>query len=472
MAKDPKDKKIPTNRAVRTAALGRVAAGAVIRQAGVKVATAGRGEEKKRQIMDRRQAEAMRAIVSGLGTMRGAAMKIGQALSVVDGGIIPEEVREDFQKALAQLRDSAPTVSFEKMRKVIEADLGAPLDEHFAEFDSTAIAAASIGQVYRAKLHDGRDVVVKVQYPGIDKAVRADIKNMALLTHAFKLIAPAIDSKALADEIRDRIEEELDYELEAQNQRAAARLYRGHPYIFVPDVVTALSGRRVLVSEYFAGAGFEQMKEADDATRNRFAEIIFRFYGGGMLRHRQFSGDPHPGNFLYGADGTVAFLDFGLYKHISAEAVEYQLAIQRAMVDKDPVAIHKALADAGFLPDPAAVSPEEAAPLMEDALGWLTTDEVVQFTPEMVNEVIARTAMPTADSFNLIRKQAVPAEQIMTGRTLVMALAAIGQLRATNNWHRIAREWQYGDAPATPLGVEEAESAWGAAQVRVPVTAR
>ena len=198
MAKDPKDKKVPTSRVVRTATLGRVAAGQVLRHAGAKVVTAGRSEEKKKVVMDRRQAEAMRALVNGLGTMRGAAMKIGQALSVVDGGIFPEEIREDFQKALAELRDAAPTVSFEKMRKVIEQDLGGPLREHFAEFADTPMASASIGQVYRAKLHNGRDVCVKVQYPGIDKAVRADIKNLAFMTHAIKLIAPAFDTSAMA----------------------------------------------------------------------------------------------------------------------------------------------------------------------------------------------------------------------------------------------------------------------------------
>lgn len=469
MAREPKERKIPTSRAVRTATLGRVAAGQVLRQAGAKVATAGRSDEKKKVVMDRRQADAMRALVNGLGTMRGAAMKIGQALSVVDGGIIPEEVREDFQKALAQLRDSAPTVSFDKMVKVIEADLGGPLSLHFAEFGETPIAAASIGQVYRAKMHDGRDVVVKVQYPGIDKAVRADIKNLALITHALKLIAPAIDTSAMAAEIRDRIEEELDYELEAQNQRSAARLYRGHPFITVPEVITSVSGRRVLVSEYFEGIGFEAIKELDQATRNRFAEIVFRFYGAGMLQHRQFSGDPHPGNYLLGADGTVAFLDFGLYKHLDAEAVADQLAIHRAMVEGDPIAIHAALDRGGYLPDPDSVTPEEAAPILQDVLGWLVVDEEILITPDLVNEAIA-TVIPSGANFNVVRKQSAPADQMLAGRAIVMVMAAIGQLQASNNWHRIAREWQYGDAPVTALGIEEAESTWGAA--RLPATAR
>ncbi|WP_084529362.1 ABC1 kinase family protein [Nocardia crassostreae] len=469
MAKDPMDKKVPTSRTVRTAALGRIAAGQVLRQAGAKVATVGRGDEKKKVVMDRRQAEAMRALVNGLGTMRGAAMKIGQALSVVDGGIFPDEIREDFQKALAQLRDSAPTVSFEKMRKVIEEDLGGTLKEHFAQFEDKPLASASIGQVYRARLHDGREVCVKVQYPGIDKAVRADVKNMALLTHGLKIIAPALDTKAMAEEIRDRVEEELDYELEAQNQRAAARLYRGHPFIVVPDVVSSLSGRRVLVTEFFPGRGFEEIKDTDQETRNRVAEILFRFFGGGMLRYRQFSGDPHPGNFLVGDDGRVAFLDFGLYKYVAADAVEHQLRIQRAMAEDDAPGVHRALSEAGFIPDPDSVPVAEAAGIVGAVIGWLTTDENLCITTEMVNDAMAQTIVPTSDSFGLIRKQSVPQEQLVTLRTLVMVMAALGQLRAEGNWHRIAREWQYNEAPVTELGRIEAESDW-ATTTLVPVS--
>ncbi|QLY33162.1 AarF/ABC1/UbiB kinase family protein [Nocardia huaxiensis] len=471
MARDASDKKVPTSRALRTAALGRVAAGAVLRQAGVKVATVGRSEEKKKAVMDRKQAEAMKALVNGLGTMRGAALKIGQALSIVDGGIFPDEVRDDFQKALAKLRDSAPTVGFDKMRKLIETELGGKLSEHFAEFRETPIASASIGQVYRARLHDGREVCVKVQYPGIDKAVRADIKNMALFSHALKLIAPALDTAALSAEIRDRVEEELDYELEAQNQRAAARLFRGHPFIVVPDVVTALSGQRVLVTEFFDGRGFEDIKNDDQQARNRVAEIIFRFFCAGLLRYGQFSGDPHPGNFLVGADGRIAFLDFGLYKFIDQKSIEDLLVIQRAMAEGDALAVHRGLAAGGFLPDPDEVDAEEALPIVESVFGWLTVDEVVEITPEMVNDALANTIVPTGDSFNLIRKQSIPQEQMVSLRTLVMVMAVLGQLRAANNWHAIAREWQYNDAPTTELGRLEAESEWADTHVFTPARA-
>jgi predicted unusual protein kinase regulating ubiquinone biosynthesis (AarF/ABC1/UbiB family) len=250
--------------------------------------------------------------------MKGAAMKLGQVMSFLDVGLVPEEYREEFQRKLGELRDAAPKVRFSDMRKVIESELGEKLADAFDEFDETPIAAASIGQVYRARLHDGRDVAVKVQYPGVAQAVRADMQNLGMILRLLKRIAPGLDVKATAEEVRSRIGDELDYELEAQNQRSMARIFRGHPFIVVPDVVTALTREKVIVSEFVSGLGFDAIKQLDQPTRNRVGETVFRFYFGCMYRHHQFSGDPHPGNFLLMDDGKVAFLDFGLFKVMPA----------------------------------------------------------------------------------------------------------------------------------------------------------
>ena len=257
-------------------------------------------------------------------------MKLGQVMSFLDVGLVPEEYREEFQRKLGELRDAAPKVRFSDMRKVIESELGESLKDTFAEFDETPIAAASIGQVYRARLHDGRDVAVKVQYPGVAQAVRADMQNLGMILRLMKRIAPGLDVKATAEEIRSRIGDELDYELEAQNQRSMARIYRGHPFIVVPDVVTSMTREKVIVSEFVSGLGFDAIKQLDQATRDRVGEIVFRFYFGCMYRHRQFSGDPHPGNFLLMDDGKVAFLDFGLFKVMPKDLLEIELACQRA----------------------------------------------------------------------------------------------------------------------------------------------
>jgi predicted unusual protein kinase regulating ubiquinone biosynthesis (AarF/ABC1/UbiB family) len=242
-------------------------------------------------------------------------------LSFLDVGLVPEEYRDEFQRKLGELRDAAPNVRFSDMRKVIESELEQPLADVFAAFEEEPVAAASIGQVYRAVLHDGREVAVKVQYPGVAQAVRADMQNLGMLLRLMKQVAPGLDVKAIAEEVRARIGEELDYELEAQNQRSLARIFRGHPFIVVPDVVTALSREKVIVTEYVRGAGFDAIKEMDQATRDRVGEIVFRFFFGCMYRHHQFSGDPHPGNFMLLDDGSVAFLDFGLFKVMPKELI-------------------------------------------------------------------------------------------------------------------------------------------------------
>src|SRR6476469_7427663 len=252
--------KIPTSRVRRTATVASLAAGEAVKQFGTRAANVTRGDEASEEAMARRQLETAKQIVAALGTMKGAAMKLGQVMSFLDVGLVPEEHRDEFQRKLGELRDAAPNVRFDDMRKVIEEEFDEPLDEVFGSFEEEPIAAASIGQVYRAQLHDGRDVAVKVQYPGVAAAVRADMQNLGLILRLMHRVAPGIDVKALAEEVRLRIFEELDYELEAQNQRSLARIYRRHPFIVVPDVITRLSHERVLVTEFVEGVKFEELK--------------------------------------------------------------------------------------------------------------------------------------------------------------------------------------------------------------------
>jgi predicted unusual protein kinase regulating ubiquinone biosynthesis (AarF/ABC1/UbiB family) len=376
----------------------------------------------------------------------------------LDVGLVAEEYREEFQAELAKLRDAAPTVSFKQMRRVIEDDLEAPISEIFGSFDEQPIAAASIGQVYRATLHDGREVAVKVQYPGVAAAVRADMQNLDMIMRLLKRMTPGMDSKALAAEIRARIGEELDYELEAQNQRSLARIYNGHPFIVVPEVITSLSRERVLVSDFVRGVGFEALKGYSQSERDRIGEIVFRFFLGCLYRHRQFSGDPHPGNFMLLADGRVAFLDFGLFKRMDVPAVELELACQRAVVEGDSVTLHSLLAESGFLPEPERVDPDRLKDFIEDAIWWYTTaDEVVELTPDIATKVMIESSDPRSSHFSEMRHQDMLPEHLFGRRMEVLTLAVLSQLRAHANWHRIAREWMYGDAPVTELGLQEAE---------------
>jgi predicted unusual protein kinase regulating ubiquinone biosynthesis (AarF/ABC1/UbiB family) len=451
----PKDK-IPTSRVGRSAKLGGLAAGQAIRQAGTMAANVTRTKEGRDAALERRHIEAAEQIVTALGTMKGAAMKVGQVLSFLDVGVVPEEYREEFQRKLAALRDAAPTVTFKDMRKLIERQLESRLGEVFAEFDEEPIAAASIGQVYRAKLRDGREVAVKVQYPGIAAAVRADLQNLGMILRLVKTIAPGLDPKAIGDEIRERIEEELDYELEAANQRSLARIFRGHPFIVVPNVITSLSHEKVLVSEFVEGAGFETIRSYPQAERDRFAEILFRFYFGCLYRHHEFSGDPHPGNSMLLADGRVAFFDFGLFKRMPAGAVELEVNTLRAVIEGDAETIMRLGAEVGFFPQPERFNPELVLEHFRAASAWYTVDAEVELTPEMATQVMIDMSDPRSEYFGQLRHESAPPDHLFGRRMELLTLAVISQLRARGNFHRIAREWFYGDPPATELGRQEA----------------
>ncbi|MDX6670248.1 MAG: hypothetical protein QOI91_611 [Solirubrobacteraceae bacterium] len=454
--------KIPTGRVRRTARVGRVAASQAVKQAGTKAANLTRGQEASAKALEKRHIETAEQIVTVLGTMKGAAMKLGQVMSFLDVGLVPEEYREEFQRKLGELRDAAPKVRFEDMKKVIEQELDDKLDSEFAAFDKDPIAAASIGQVYRATLHDGREVAVKVQYPGVAGAVRADMQNLGLILRLLKRVAPGIDVGAIANEVRKRINEELDYELEAQNQRALSRIYRGHPFIVVPDVVTRLSHERLLVTEFVEGTGFDEHKLLGQEERDRIGEVIFRFYMGCLYRHHQFSGDPHPGNYKLMPDGRLAFLDFGLFKRMDAADVELELAVQRAVVEDDGDAVHRLLAEAGFLPHPERVDPGMLMDYVRDSIWWYTTDEEIELTSEIATTVMIEASDPRSSHFRQMRHQDMRPEHLFGRRMELLTLAVLGQLHATANWHRIAREWMYEDEPATEMGRLEADFYGGA----------
>jgi predicted unusual protein kinase regulating ubiquinone biosynthesis (AarF/ABC1/UbiB family) len=449
--------KIPTSRVQRTAKIGGLAAGQAIRQAGTRTANVVRSEDGKKAALERRHIEAAEQIVTALGTMKGAAMKVGQVMSFLDVGLVPEEYQEEFQKKLAALRDAAPTVTFKQMRKVIEEELGEKLSDVFSEFNEEPIAAASIGQVYRATLLDGREVAVKVQYPGVAAAVRSDMQNLGLILRLAKRIAPGMDAKAVGGEIRDRIEEELDYELEAQNQRSLARIYRGHPFIVVPGVVTSLSRERVLVTEFVEGIGFEALKERSQEERDRFGEIMFRFYFGCLYRHGQFSGDPHPGNSMLLEDGRMAFFDFGLFKRMPEGAVELEIEVLRAVIEGDAERVMRLGAETGVFPEPEKFNPERVMEHFRAATSWYTVDEYVQVTPEWATQVLIDMGDPRSEYFGQMRHESAPPDHIFGRRMEVLTFAVIAQLYARGNFHRIAREWFYGDAPETELGRQEAE---------------
>jgi len=448
---------IPTSRLSRSTKLGGLAATQAARQIGTRATNVARSDEGKQKALAKRQVETAEQIVAALGTMKGVAMKLGQVMSFLDVGLVPEEYREEFQAKLAELRDAAPKVGFKEMKGVIEGEYGARIEDVFATFDPVPIAAASIGQVYRARLEDGRDVAVKVQYPGVAQAVRADMMNLGIILRLMKSVAPGLDPKAMGDEIRSRIDEELDYELEAQNQRTLARLFRGHPFMVVPEVVTALSHEKVVVTEFVNGRGFEELKQLPQEERDRLGEIIFRFYFGCMYRHHQFSGDPHPGNSMLLDDGRMAFLDFGLFKRIPAAVSEFELQTARLGMAGEGVELIEHLHRGGFIGQPKFYTPEGILEQFHDLTWWYTSDEEIALTPEIATEVVIEMSDPRSTHFAKMRHETLPADHLFGRRLEMLTLAVMSQLRARGNWHRIAREWIYNEPPVTELGRQEAE---------------
>ncbi len=443
------DRRISSSRLGRAGRLGGMAAGAAARQLGTRAANAIRSEEEAEAALGRQALETADRLVKVLGGMKGAAMKVGQTLSVLDPGMVPGPYRDEFQAKLAQLQTMAPSVSFADMREVIEQDLGEPLSASFAEFDEKAVAAASIGQVYRARLKDGRTVAVKVQYPGIKDVVRADLKNLGVLLRLAARFTPGLDTKEIAEEITERVTEELDYELEAMNHRALAREYRGHPFIVVPPVVTELCRERVIVTEFVEGRKFAEIRHDRDAEKSRWGEILFRFYVNGPYRHLLLNGDPHPGNSLFMADGRVAFIDFGFFKRQTPEDVADQLEILKACYAQDAERLFELTVEQGII---SKRRRELVAPLMEKyraATWWFLEDHDVTLTPKDVTKVMLEHGDMRKGDFGDLR---LPSNQIVTLRAFGLVFGILGQLEATNNWYRIGREVIFGEEPVTELG--------------------
>jgi predicted unusual protein kinase regulating ubiquinone biosynthesis (AarF/ABC1/UbiB family) len=451
------DRAIPKSRVTRSARVGLVAGFGGARYASAKAANLVRSKDRADERMEELAVESAEKLVDTLGTMKGAAMKMGQLASFIDTEYLPDAYRELYQQKLGKLRTSAPSMPWEKVRKVLCEEYDEPCEDVFSHIEPDAFAAASIGQVHRATLPDGRRVAVKVQYPGVDAALRADLSNAGMILRFAKALAPGLDAKAVAEELKERVLEELDYEYEAQNQRTFARAYRDHPFVYVPHVVSRLSRDRVLVTEYVEGMGFDDIKQLDAEQRSRFGEIVFRFYLGSIYQLQHFNADAHPGNYLLLHDGRVAFLDFGMTKRLDVEQIALEIEVVKARLDNDPERLREKLHDLGFLKNPQRI---DALQLMEhvDAVGgWYWEDREREITPEYVMGVISAISDPRSDFYRLMRRENVPANELMGRRMEIGVLAVLGQLGARRNWHRIAREWWFGGEPATDLGRQEWE---------------
>ena len=388
-----------------------------------------------------------------LGNMKGAIMKAGQMISFIAEGLPPEA-----QKALATLQADVPPMAPSLAESVIRDELGADPEKLFLDWDPVPVAAASIGQVHKAVMPDGRLVAVKVQYPGVDRAIKSDLDNAEFFYGLFAQFAlKNMDVKALVDELRARMGDELDYRLEARWQHEFAERYRGHPFIHVPDVVPERSARRVITSDWVDGATWaEFLQHSSWDERQRAAEILFRFAQGSIQRHGIFNGDPHPGNYRFRHDGRVSFLDFGLVKRWEPGELESLSPILDAVLEDDPRATVRTLQAAGFWPRDSAIAVDHVFEYV--SAPWLPfqRDEFT-YTPEYIAQTIARMIDLNGEYGDVIRSLNMPPSYVILDRVVWGLGALLGRLQATANWRALLAEYRKNGPPTTELGRQEAE---------------
>ena len=414
--------------------------------------------EKREQLDYERELKTAEAVAERLGQMKGALMKLGQMASYLDEGL-PEPMRA----ALAQLQSNAPPMSAALAAEVIERELGQPPEHIFVEWDPIPIASASIGQVHRALWLDPetgveRAVAVKVQYPGVAEAIESDLGTADLLGTILKQGFSGLDPAEMVAEIRERIVDELDYELEARNQQAFADYYRGHPYFHVPEVIAPLSTARVLTSELVSGAKWDELMTWSAEERDLAAESIYRFVFRSLYRFRAFNGDPHPGNYLFHGGGRVTFLDFGLVKYFSPEDMAtFEEMITCAVIRPDLARYRQIVESAGMLAPNAPVDTDEVGRYFWRFYEPVRVSQTMTWTPEYSSAIVRHTFDRTSP---IAQYATVPRAFVFIQRINLGLYALMGQLRATGNYRRISEEiWpMVGAAPSTPMG--ERESAW------------
>lgn len=388
-------------------------------------------------------AEAVRAareLVTQLGAFKGLVMKVGQMASYLPGALPPEA-----QAVLAKLQAESTAMSYARVCEVVEAELGRSPDALFERFDREPFAAASIGQVHRARF-DGREVAVKVQYPGIEEVLASDLSTLGFMTRVSTLGLP-IDGAALVEELRERMLEECDYTLEAANQRALGALMMSDPDVHVPEVVLERSARRVLTTELVDALRFAPfVEQGSREAKDRAAGVIFRSCFQSLFRHGAYNGDPHPGNYLFHPDGRVTFLDFGCVRRFDHGFIDRWKAFARGMVEHDRANFPERLRALGF------VGREKG---FDYDYHWTLTRYLYEpFTQE--DPYFTYDDEYVAQSYSVLlfenpnqRRTAMPPEWLLLNRLQWGLNAVLAKLEATAPWPRWFRDAL--DAPFEPM---------------------
>ena len=444
-----------SERAKRTAQLARMGAKTGTGYVSMRARSVLADDDRRQELADEFQLRSAEQVAEMLGGMKGALMKLGQMASYLDQGL-PEPVRE----ALAELQQNAPPMAPELVDQVIRDELGGAPSEVFAEWDAEPLAAASIGQVHRAVTHDGLAVAVKVQSPGVDTAVAADLENTDLLFTIMGMLFPGLDPGPIVAELRERLVEELDYRIEATHQQTFAEHYRNHPFIHVPDVVADLSTSRVLTTELVEGSPFSEVLDWPDEERQLAAECLYRFAFGGIYQVHAFNGDPHPGNYIFHPGGRITFLDFGLCKRFTPQEVsDFEELIRAMVLERDVAAYRRGIERLGILPSDYEVSDDDVVEYFGHFYEFVMDSKEMEITPEWSSDSLRRFFDLSGPYAEIMKSANLPPSMVIVQRINMGLFALFGDLRARANWREIAEEiWPFTDGPpSTPRGERIAE---------------
>jgi predicted unusual protein kinase regulating ubiquinone biosynthesis (AarF/ABC1/UbiB family) len=385
-----------------------------------------------------------------LGELKGGAMKFGQALSVLEAAL-PEEVAGPYREQLTRLQDAAPPMPTQTVRDQIAKSLGPDWKDQIVWFDGGPTAAASIGQVHKGRWHDGREVAIKVQYPGAGDALMSDLRQIGRLGRTVAPLVPGVDIKPLVEEMQARAVDELDYELEAEAQRTFAAAFRDDPDIVIPDVVA--QGKEVLVTEWLESPASlaSIITDGTQEERDHYGELFVRFLFDGPARTGMLHADPHPGNFrvIPNADGTpgrLGILDFGAVARLESRGLPVAMgSLIRIAALEDREALLDGLREEGFVKDRIKLDPE----LLLDYLSPFvepTRVERFRFTREWMRTQFQRINNPREPTYTIAMKLNLPPSYLLIHRTWIGGIGVLSQLEAEAPFKAILTEYLPGFA--------------------------
>ncbi|ORV83405.1 ABC1 kinase family protein [Mycolicibacterium iranicum] len=390
-------------------------------------------DEVNAELLDK----AAQQLFTVLGELKGGAMKVGQALSVMEAAI-PEQYGKPYREALTKLQREAPPLPAAKVHRVLDQQLGTKWRDRFRSFDDKAVASASIGQVHKAVWSDGREVAVKIQYPGADEALRADLKTMQRMVSVLKQLSPGADVQGVVDELIERTEMELDYRLEADNQRAFAKAYEGDPHFVVPHVVA--SAPKVVIQEWIEGIPLSQIiRDGDQATRDLMATRLFEFCDDAPTRLEMVHGDAHPGNFMLLPGDKMGVIDFGAVAPMPGGWPIELGQILRYAVDKNYDKLLPTMEKVGFIQKGQKVSTRDIDDMLKQYVEPLEVP-VFHYTRKWLQKMTALDLEKAPGQIKTARQMDIPPKLIIPMRVLASIVAISCQLDAHVDTRRIAMD--------------------------------